>query len=378
MPEFLQLMEGWDKFHSVRQNRFSESDIARVVNLVTNKDGLPSYKLDYLMREAVTTSDFPNLFGFVIDREVLARYKVSTADWKSYFRMKTATNFNDIQRHKVTGADDRLPVVAEKGEYLVGGMSEGYYHYSVAKHGRQFDISWESIVNDSMGAFADIPERFANAAIRSEAFQATSTYASATGPNAALFGATITDAADGQAVTNLGVLPLTIANLETTLALMAAQRDVNGEPIGVMGKHLVVPPALEYTARQILTSGIKMWSEGAAGTPAPYPTTNVVSQVGLQLHVDPYLPVVDTGASAGGSWYVFADPSQGAAMEFAYLRGNETPEICMKNSDKVTSAGGALSPFSGDFATDNIFYRVRCVYGSGQMDPRFAYAQQHA
>jgi len=94
----------------------------------------------------------------------------------------------------------------------------------------------------------------------------------------------------------------------------------------------------------------------------------------LQLHIDPYLPIVDT-TKGNATWYVFADPSQGAAMEYAYLRGHETPEICMKNSDKVTAAGGGLSPFSGDFATDDILYRVRDVFGSGQLDPRFAYAQ---
>ena len=36
---------------------------------------------------------------------------------------------------------------------------------------------------------------------------------------------------------------------------------------------------------------------------------------------------------------------------------------------------GAGTGGSGDFATDNIFYRVRMVYGFDQMDPRFAYAQ---
>ena len=63
-------------------------------------------------------------------------------------------------------------------------------------------------------------------------------------------------------------------------------------------------------------------------------------------------------------------------MEFGYLRGHETPEICMKSSDKVSMGGGDLSAFSGDFATDNIFYRVRIVKGSTQLDPRFAYAQE--
>ena len=93
------------------------------------------------------------------------------------------------------------------------------------------------------------------------------------------------------------------------------------------------------------------------------------------MHIDPYLPVVDTGGTPDTTWYLFADPSQVAAMEFGYLRGHETPEIVMKASDKVTMGGGAVSPFEGDFVSDNIFYRVRIVKGSIQLDPRAAYAQ---
>jgi len=134
---------------------------------------------------------------------------------------------------------------------------------------------------------------------------------------------------------------------------------------------------LEYTARQILTSGVKMWVDqaGGAGAAIPYPMTNVIPQLGIQLHVDPYLPVVDATATDDTTWYLFGDPAQGAAMEFGYLRGHETPEICMKASDKVSIGGGAISPMEGDFATDNIFYRVRMVKGTCQLDGRFAYAQ---
>ena len=372
--EFLKLMENWDGFNPVRKRRFSDAQIAEAISLITNEKGMPTHKWEYLLKEVITTDDFPDLLGFVIDREVLARYKVAIADWKSYFRMKKVQNFNTVRRHKVQGADERLPVVAEKGEYLVAPMSDCYYSYNVEKRGKQFDISWESIVNDVMDAFGDIPERFANAAIRSEAFAATGTYVAATGPHTSLFGAPIADPCDAGSVTNLGSLALTIANLETTMELMATQVDVNGEPIAVRGKHLVVPPALEFTARQILTSTLKMWSDNAAG-PAAYPTNNVISQVGIQLHVDPYIPIIDVSGDQATTWYLFADPPQGAAMEFGYLRGHESPEICMHGSDKVSVAGGAISPFAGDFATDNILYRVRCVFGSVQLDPRFAYAQ---
>ena len=375
MAEFLQLMEDWAGYKPVK--KVPDVRLREALDLLTNKAGYPAHRHEFLIREAMTTTDFPNLFGYVLEREVLARYGIAVADWKSYFRMKTLTNFNTVERHKVIGNDDRLPQVTEKGEYLVAEVSEGYYSYKLKKYGRQFDRSWESLINDAMGAFEDLPERMANACIRTEAFNATSTHTAATGPHTSLFGAPIVDAADGANVTNLGVLPLTILNLETTLALMAAQVDANGEPISVRGVHLVVPQALEYTARQILSSGVKMWSEGAAGTPTPYPMTNVIPQLGLQLHVDPYLPIVDVSGNANTTWYLFADPAQGAAMEFGYLRGHETPEICMKNSDKVSVGGGMISPMEGDFVSDNIFYRVRLVKGSVQLDPRFAYSQAH-
>jgi len=374
MAEFLQLMESWDGYTPVGQDRFSEAEVSRAMELLTNAKRLPSHRHQYLLREAITTSDFPDLFGFILERDILARYRAVTADWRTYCAVGTLPNFNQAELHKVQGQDNRLPRVGEKGEYLVSPESDAHYHRRVYKYGRQFDISWEALVNDALGAMRDIPQRFADAVIRTEAFNVTSLYAAAAGPNALLFGAPITDV-DGQNVTNQGVLPLTIANLETTLSLMAAQTDVNGEPIAVRGVHLVVPPPLEFMARQILTSSLKQWTEGAVGVPVPYPTTNVVSQLGMQLHVDPFLQVVDVSATNDTTWYVFADPAQGKAMQMDFLSGYEEPEICMKASDKVAVTGAPLSPFSGDFATDNVFYRVRCVHGGTQHDPRFAYAQ---
>jgi hypothetical protein len=167
MAEFLKLMEDWSGFVEAGKKKFSEASIARAVDLITNKAGWSSRKLSHMMEEAITTSDFPDLFGFIIDREVQARYKVYPSDWKGYFKMKPVVNFNTIEVHKVTGADDRMEQVSEKGEYLVSPVAEGHYEWNVAKYGKQFDISWEAIINDVLGAFADIPERFANAAIRS-------------------------------------------------------------------------------------------------------------------------------------------------------------------------------------------------------------------
>jgi hypothetical protein len=375
--EFLKAIEDWNGFHSVNGVKANETALSEAVALITNRNRLPPHQHKYLMQEAITTTDFPYLFGQIIDRQLLANYKAWVADWRSYVKVAPGgiPDFNTVRREKLLGSDNALEVVPEKGEYKTVKPVNCRYTYALKKYGRQFDISWESIVNDSLSAFSDIPQRFATAAIRTEARFVTGLYADSTaGGNPLLYSHDpgITDC--GQVVVNSGHLALTIANLETTLSLMAAQVDPNGETIAVRGIHLVVPPALEFTARAIITSALKQWTDTAAATNFPLPTTNIIPQLGIQLHVDPYLPVINTHAAGG--WFVFADPSQGAALEVGYLRGYEAPEIVMKASDKVTVGGGLMSPFSGDFATDNIFYRVRDVFGGTQMDPRFTYFQE--
>lgn len=379
--EFLQLMENWTGFAPVRDARISEAAMERFVRLVTNADRMPAHRHEYLLKEAITTADFPQLFGQVLDRQLLARYQTAPSPWRAYTRVGRARDFRARQLHKVQGNDSVLDLVPEKSEYPLAPMAEARYTIQVFKRGRTFDISWEAIINDVMGSMADIPQRFAAAAVDSEARAATALYCGAAAPAAGLFGAPIVDV-DGQNVTNLGVLPLTIANLETTLTLMAQQTDVQGRPLGIRGVHLVVPPALEFTARAILTSAWVQQVDTAGGANAaattfvPLPTANVVAQVGLQLHVDPWIPIVMPVAGANRTWFVFADPNaSGAPLQMDFLAGHEAPEICMKSSNKVTVGGGPISPLEGDFETDNILYRVRHCFGGAALDPRYAYAQ---
>ena len=368
--EFLKMMEDWKGF-SPLTGKVDEAAVAAAMNLLDNKAGDPSHLHEYKIKEAITTTDFPYLLGQVLERDILARYQTAPTNWQPYVKIRTVKDFRTVALHKVQGNDNVLDKVLEKGEYLVSAMDDSYYSLAVAKYGRQFDISWESLINDYMDAFGDIPQRFADAAVNTEAYNTTALITSATGPNAGLFGATITDV-DGGAITNRGTLQLTATNLATTLALMAAQQDILGKPLGVRGVHLVVPPALEVAGRQIITS---TELRSAMTYPQQGTTKNVLAEMGLQLHVNPWLPVIDVSGNGNTTWYLFAEPSQGAAVYVGRLRGHEQPEICMKASDKVTTAGGNLSPYSGDFATDNIFYRLRVVWGGVQGDPRFAYAQ---
>ncbi len=377
--ELMKLMESWEGYVSASDTgrRFSDAEIVACIDLLSNATNLPAHKHEYLLREALTTSDFPLLFGDVLDRQMLAHYKATEPVYKAFTKMGTVPRISPQvggYRFSMSGGDGVLAKVAEKGEYLASDRVEKRYAISVDKYGRQFDVSWEAMINDDLDALKDTPLRFATAAQRTESSVVAAIYANDAGGAA-------THAASGllystvAAELNETAGALTIAFLEQGIEAMAAFTDVGLNPIHVRPKFLVVPPALEMTARQILTSSEKRYTGGAAGT--AWPTTNVLPQYGLQLTIDPYLPAAatakGTGASANTQWYLFADPREVAAMEAAYLRGHERPEICMKASDKVTIGGGPINPMAGDFATDNIFYRVRLVFGAARMDWRGTY-----
>jgi len=351
--------KGYTPLSDVSRGENYDQRLAEAIRLIDNADRMPVRKWQWKMQEAMTTSDFPLLFGDVLDRQVLANYKAVDPVWKAFTRMSTNKDFKASDRYAITGGDQYLAEVGEKGEYLASSRSEAKYSLTLKKYGRQFDISWETLINDDLGALKDTPERFARAAVRTEHRLVTGQYAR---------NATIFSVARG----NASALVPSIANLETAVAAMTNYQDANNEPIMNRPKYLVCRPADEFTWRQILTSATKMWTESAGGAAVAYPTANVISQAGLQLVVDPYLAIYG-GADLATQWYLFADPSEIAAFEFAHLQGHERPEICMKNSDKVSVGGGAISPFDGDFATDNVFYRVRLVAGVTTLDWRAAY-----
>ena len=374
MPEYLfeeTIKEGAD-YASLRERGITVTDAqrAKVIDLVYNGilEGRRLHPTEraFRMHEALTTSDFPYLFGDVLDRQLVAGYRAVEAAWRPFTKMSTVNKIDeDARRFSIYGGDNLLPLVGEKGEYLASGRNELRYLIQVNKRGRQFDISWESLINDDLGALKDTPERFGRAAERTEHRIITTLYASDVGSHVEGDGGNLYEVGINAAATALSV-----PALEAGVQTMNEFTDIGGEPIMASPKYLVVTPALEFTALRILNSTLLL-EAATAGTPTG--ATNVIAQKGLTLIIDKYLPIVNTGNDQNTQWYLFSDPNDVVALEAAHLTGHENPEIAMKASNKVTVGGGAISPFSGDFETDNVFYRVRHVFGGAKRDWRATY-----
>lgn len=336
----------------------------------------------YQLQEAMSTSDFPLMFGQIVDRMLMANYLAVPQTYRDYVKIGTVADFRTVYRFAMNGAQGVLTQVKELTEYPEVALAEARYTYSVAKYGKVIPLSWETIVNDQLGAFDDLPQRLAISARNTEEKFATQLFVDTNGPHATLFtngNKNIVNTTNGAATTNP---PLSIAALQDALTVLSKQTDSDGNPIVITAVRLVVPPALRVPAMNILNaSQIFITSALAGGVPANTTATPAGSQQliannwmqsAVQLSVNAFIPVVAT-TNGNTSWFLFADVSSGRpALEMGFLRGHETPELFMQAADQIRVGGGEAGPLEGDFDTDSVAYKVRHVLGGTQIDPKAA------
>lgn len=383
--EFLELMEVGDKLESSLsdvRHRIANFDekLVKFIELCANKPGYSSAKRAYLLKEAETTADFPYLFGTVLERQLYAKYKAATPDWRDYIKVGTQNDFRPAWILGVNGLQGTLPSVALRGEYPNdGALVDGKVQIMLGKYGREFGLAWETLINDDLGAFSDLAERFATAAMRSEYNFATALYATATGPHTALFGSPITHPLYPASVTNLfsgSGSVFSITNLAAACSAMRRFVDYDNQPVIFDGFELVVPPALEIPMLQALNPANIIQSGGdstSGAKPQIRSSSNTVPMLNITGHVNPYLPIIDkTGRP---TWYLLGKlTNSGYAARVNFLRGHESPELCMKNPNKIALGGASMSPLEGDYESDAIRWRIRHIFGGVQVDPNYASA----
>lgn len=322
------------------------------------------------LQEALTTSDFPLLFGDIIDRQLLGTYQETPQTYRNYCRIGSVTDFRTVKRFAVDGSEATLSQVAQQAEYPESKLTDTAYSYSVSKYGRRIPFSWEAILNDDLQALRDIPARFGRAARRSEEKFATQLFVDANGPHASLYtvgNKNIVNLANGASTNNPS---LSIQALQDAFTVLANMKDVDGEPIVIDAVELIVPPALEVTALNILNAS-ELWLNAAGGTSTQQVHVANWMRNRTRLNVNYYIPLIASTANGNTSWFLFARPDTSRpALEVGFLVGHEAPEVFIKDPDQRRVGAGAIDAMAGSFDTDSIEYKVRHVFGGTRLDPR--------
>lgn len=300
-------------------------------------------------REALSTSDYPILFGDFLNRSLAQRYAVAQPVWRGFAARKLNRDFRASKVIDFFGASSVLDRVAELAEYPARAFDESEFETVLAKFGDRLQWSWEAMVNDDLGAFQDAPAALSRAAVATEDFVATSVLASATGPNAWL----------GTPAT----AKLSQDSLNTGIQTITNKTDGDGNPIVISGLVLVVPPALKLTAQNIInTTEIR----NTSGNKQTIQTGNGLAEV-PKIVVNPWLTSIDKSANSASTWYLVPDPSgPRPAVYETFLTGYEAPDLRVKADGGMRLGGGAVDPSEGSFERDDVQYRVRHVVGGNQ------------
>lgn len=323
------------------------------------------------LQEALTTSDFPNLFGDIIDRMMLARYMELPASYKQYCKIGSVRDFRTVKRLTIDGNRGLLTQVEERSPYPQRKYTDGDYTYAVTKYGGAIGISWETLINDDLDAFKDIPNDLAMSARRTEEWFATGLWAGANG-----FNSSFVSTGNGNVVlanSTLGTSQnpaLSITALQAAMIQFASRTDSDGRPINITAAILVVPPALEVTARNILNA-TQLWLNDNGGTTSERLIAANWMQQAVSLAVNYEWPNVASSANGNTSWALFQDPNKSRpGVEVGFLRGHEQPEVFRKIPNQQRVGGTGDSPIDGDFNTDETEYKVRHCLGGTVMDPK--------
>lgn len=320
------------------------------------------------LREALSTSDlFKSATGDVLDQQLLAAYQAITPQWAQFATRTTVRNFKPKRMVDILGGRSTLDRVPELSEYPGADYKSREYFIKAAKFGRMFGISWESLINDDLDEVRTIPNSFGTAASLTEENAALEQVANLTtgAPNTAFFKDYTSDPIPGPNTTP-GTGALTTENLATALTTVRTRKDHEGNLVAPGRLVLMVGPANEMTARQILSATEIRLTSGSRTSVMPNYLAGVVD---LVVH----------NRLAGNAWFLLPAPTEARpALAVAFLTGYETPDIRQKADAGNRVGGGAIDPDEGSFDVDGIYYRVRHVVGAGTVDPLHTYASTGA
>ena len=316
-----------------------------------------------VVRESMTTSDFPNLTGDVLDRMLLARFREWPSPWRRFMKVNNnLRDFRTVDRFAVDGLEGQWGNVPEGKEITYGALGETAYSYAPKKYAKGAKLSFEMMMNDDLGAFEDIPDRLGRGGARTIAKFATQLYVDSTGPHASLY-----TGGNNNIVT--GNPALSITALTTAWNVLMAQVDEDGEPIVIESVILVVPPALEITARNIVNA-TQILMTNTGGISGQELAVNNWFGSRFEVVVDPYIPIVASSANGNTSWFLFGSPSVGRpALEMGFIRGFAEPQLYQKLAN-TARVGGGVDQMAGDFGTMSQEYKGVVAFGGTRLDPK--------
>jgi len=270
-----------------------------------------AYDREQVFMAMHTTSDFPLSLQNALNKELEARYRLAEPTFRRIARQKT---FRDFRPHPMIRPGDfpMLQPIGEGGEIKYGTIGEKAESVALASYGIALSISRQTLINDDIGAIADMIADQGRAVTRWEDktfYEMALGGANGDGPTLVETGRQVFNATDKTKAATAAAI--TIASLSAGRAAIMTKTSIDGNDLGLMPAILLVGPEKLTEAQQIV-SPIQADQAG---------------------NVNPFsgrLEVVATAKVSGKAWHLFADPADAPCFVYGYLEGASAPRTRME------------------------------------------------
>lgn len=290
------------------------------------------------------TGDFSSVLLNASNKLLMGEYAQKPQTYRTIAKKR---NFTDFKPHNFIRLGDfpGLLQVGESGEFKSGSMQDGKEQVTLATYGRVIALSRQALINDDLGAFADMNMKIGRRVsdFENQTFYALLALNSGGGPTmldgVAMFHANHANKAGTASAIDVANVGIARAAIRKQVGMTdSADKKTAGIKLNLEAKYLVCGPDKETQALQLV---------------APVTATQT-------SNVNPYStllsPVVDANIS-GNAWYMFADPADAEAFIYGYLEGQEGPRVEARNG----------------FTSDGIEFKVALDFAAGGVDYRPGY-----
>jgi hypothetical protein len=327
------------RFRSIKEAYIQITGDRMVTGKVSEAKGLARFER---LLEGVTSAGWANALAASINRQLVRDYNAQGGAYADtgrgwLYTVVPASDFKANERARVGGYGN-LSTVAEGIPYpVLASPTDEKASYSVVKRGGIESVTYEAIRNDDVGAVRRIPQRMAMAARRT-LYEFVYSFLV---DNGAIYDTVALFHADHA---NLGAAALASATWSAArLAMLKQAEKDSAKRLGLIARHLIVPPDLEETA-------VNLFKRSTENDP------KFIQDHRPEIHSI-------THATDTNNWYAAAGTDQCEQIELAFLDGREEPEILVADVPN----GGSL------FAADKIDYKVRHIYSGAVLDFRGLY-----
>lgn len=272
------------------------------------------------LQAAFSSLSLPGILGNVANKLLWEGYNSVDQTWREISKVSSVSDFKESERYRLTEAM-KFEKVADGGEIKHGQVGEIKYTNKAETYGKMISITRQMLINDDLGAFADVPAAMGIGA--------------ADGLNDIFWALWLANGSDFFGTTNSNIVEgtayaLSMAGLKAAREKFMKQTKPNGSPLGMRPEILLVPTELEDVANQLMMS--EMLNETTTANKAK-PMANIYRNA-FKVVATPYLSntTIHANGSATG-YYLLGNPQRVPCIDVAFLNGVDKPTVEQADAD---------------------------------------------